>query len=170
MGLTSDSTGRGRRKASEAVLMVKKEPRINQDDCSSQGHLGSTGSKVMVKHEDSGVGMSSQSLEIDQLDWSSAWDPPQNQHYHHHHSHNHEHHRAQQPSHQHDGNAYQNILQMSTERSNNENSQLDSPPRRANETRVKSDVSPLSKCVSIRVFSLKGITKRFYLGSFQNFV
>ncbi|XP_043270198.1 transcriptional activator Myb [Venturia canescens] len=150
-GRSMGSRGRERRKTSDAVLMLKKESHVDQNESSGQGHPGSSGSKITVKHEDSGIGVSSQSLEIDQLDWSNAWDPPQNQHYHHQHHQRHHTFQSQRPSRQHDTNSYRNVLHMSNEGSNNDNSQLDSPPPRTNETKIKSDVSPLSKYFNLEL-------------------
>ena len=126
-------TGRGRRKATESTAIVKQEPYVLQDDNSSQGiQIGTL--KNDVKLEDSGVGVTSQSIEIDNLDWTRAWD--QSQHYHHQ-----EHQHNQQQQHHH-SNSYQSILQISGDRSNNGTSQLDSPPRR-----VKTEVLPMNKYV-----------------------
>ncbi|XP_034940671.1 transcriptional activator Myb [Chelonus insularis] len=129
-GRSTGSRGRGRRKATDATTAVKKESRVStvQEDTYQDKSF-----KNMVKPEDSQT-ITSQSLDINTIDWSGTWCQTQHHQPQHHHS------QVQQTSHYH-----QNIMAMN-EHSNE--SQLDSP-----QLRIKREPSPFSKYFNLDLAS-----------------
>nr|XP_046484067.1 myb protein isoform X1 [Neodiprion pinetum]XP_046484068.1 myb protein isoform X1 [Neodiprion pinetum] len=127
-GKVSSSRGRGRRKNSDNLGSAKKETVNVQDENSAQGLLANSASTSGDSSSTLTAVNTSQSLDIDPLDWARAWEQQQQQfqRLHHH-------------------------QQQNNERIGSE-SQLNSPPRNS-ASGGKPDVSPLSKYFDLEILS-----------------
>ncbi|XP_076171527.1 proto-oncogene like protein Myb isoform X2 [Ptiloglossa arizonensis] len=121
---TTGSRGRGRRKATESSVASKDV--CVEEDISSHGRVKP--SSTSNENATTMTTVQAHTLDIDQLDWTRAWDNQQNSH------------------------AYQGLLNLN-ERTHSSNSRLESPVKQgSSSSRVKTEpISPFTKYFDLQI-------------------
>lgn len=106
--------------------MASKDALCTEEDISGSGRVRASSSNDNASVLNT---VQSHTLDIDQLDWTRAWDNQQN------------------------GQNYQGLLGLNDRRTHNNESRLDSPSKRGTSFRVKTEqISPFTKYVATTAF------------------
>ena len=121
---TTGTRGRGRRKVVESTS-VPKESLCTEEDVSVQARLKAA--STSTENATTLTTVQAHTLDIDQLDWTRAWENQQN------------------------SQTYQGLLSLN-DRAHNSDSRLNSPPKRGSPVRVKTEqISPFTKYFDLQI-------------------